>query len=59
LPSFPLTNPNAPTPPPPPGEINTLQGNLNWVASRQTELSHPIWEGRESDLLPLCDPRCV
>jgi glutamate synthase (ferredoxin) len=37
------------------GEINTLQGNLNWVASRQSELSHPVWEGREADLLPLCD----
>ncbi|KAI8464547.1 MAG: ferredoxin-dependent glutamate synthase [Monoraphidium minutum] len=37
------------------GEINTLQGNLNWVASRQTELSHPVWGGREADLLPLCD----
>jgi glutamate synthase domain-containing protein 1 len=29
------------------------------VASRQSELSHPIWEGRESDLLPLCDARCA
>ena len=37
------------------GEINTLQGNLNWVASRQAELSHPVWAGREKDLLPLCD----
>jgi hypothetical protein len=37
------------------GEINTLQGNLNWVASRQTELEHPIWAGREEQLLPLCN----
>ena len=38
------------------GEINTLQGNLNWVASRQGELQHPVWEGRDSALLPLCNP---
>lgn len=37
------------------GEINTLQGNLNWVASRQDSLRAPVWEGREGDLLPLCD----
>jgi glutamate synthase domain-containing protein 1 len=37
------------------GEINTLQGNLNWVASRQAELEHPIWAGREEQLLPLCN----
>ncbi|BDA41678.1 Ferredoxin-dependent glutamate synthase, chloroplastic [Coccomyxa sp. Obi] len=37
------------------GEINTLQGNLNWVASREHSLSNPIWEGRESELLPLCN----
>jgi glutamate synthase (ferredoxin) len=36
------------------GEINTLQGNLNWVASRSHELVHPAWGGRESALLPLC-----
>lgn len=37
------------------GEINTLQGNLNWVASREHELKHPIWQGREEALTPLCD----
>lgn len=37
------------------GEINTLQGNLNWVASREHSLSNPVWEGRESELLPLCN----
>mmetsp|Transcript_9319 Transcript_9319/g.16479 ORF Transcript_9319/g.16479 Transcript_9319/m.16479 type:complete len:1638 (+) Transcript_9319:28-4941(+) len=37
------------------GEINTLQGNLNWVASREHELKHPIWEGREEALVPLCN----
>jgi glutamate synthase (ferredoxin) len=37
------------------GEINTLQGNLNWVASRQGSLSAPVWEGREAELMPLTD----
>ena len=37
------------------GEINTLQGNLNWVASRQASLSSPVWEGREAELMPLTD----
>ncbi len=36
------------------GEINTLQGNINWVASRQAGLKAPVWEGKESALLPLC-----
>ena len=36
------------------GEINTLQGNLNWVASRQSGLRNEIWKGREGDFLPLC-----
>lgn len=35
------------------GEINTLQGNLNWVASREHSLTHPAWDGREADFLPL------
>lgn len=37
------------------GEINTLQGNLNWVASREHALSHPTWQGREEELTPLCN----
>jgi len=39
------------------GEINTLQGNINWVASRQSQLKHPVWEGREEELMPLVDTR--
>eukprot|EP00200_Dunaliella_tertiolecta_P000313 CAMPEP_0202365904 /NCGR_PEP_ID=MMETSP1126-20121109/16736_1 /ASSEMBLY_ACC=CAM_ASM_000457 /TAXON_ID=3047 /ORGANISM="Dunaliella tertiolecta, Strain CCMP1320" /LENGTH=1645 /DNA_ID=CAMNT_0048960861 /DNA_START=31 /DNA_END=4971 /DNA_ORIENTATION=+ len=35
------------------GEINTLQGNLNWVASRENELTHPIWAGRDNALARL------
>ena len=43
------------------GEINTLQGNLNWVASRQAGLRNDVWLGREHDFLPLCSDRgeCV
>ena len=37
------------------GEINTLQGNLNWVASREHSLTAPVWKGREAELLPLCN----
>jgi glutamate synthase (ferredoxin) len=33
-----------------------VQGNVNWMASRQDELTHPVWGGRESDLLPICRP---
>ncbi|DBA68490.1 TPA: Ferredoxin-dependent glutamate synthase 1, chloroplastic/mitochondrial [Trebouxia sp. C0005] len=37
------------------GEINTLQGNLNWVSSREHSLTHPVWEGREDEFLPICN----
>lgn len=37
------------------GEINTIQGNLNWVASREHSLSNPVWHGREHEFLPLCN----
>eukprot|EP01025_Chloroclados_australasicus_P037806 TRINITY_DN3866_c0_g1_i1.p1 TRINITY_DN3866_c0_g1~~TRINITY_DN3866_c0_g1_i1.p1 ORF type:complete len:1631 (-),score=271.67 TRINITY_DN3866_c0_g1_i1:306-5198(-) len=37
------------------GEINTLQGNINWMASRQNGLQNPVWKGREKDLMPLCN----
>ena len=36
------------------GEINTLQGNINWMASREQDLQAPVWAGREADLLPMC-----
>jgi len=37
------------------GEINTVQGNLNWMASRESVFSSPVWDGREKDLLPICN----
>lgn len=38
------------------GEINTLQGNRNWMRAREPELSSPLWGDRLSELLPLIDP---
>ncbi|HEX5418113.1 MAG TPA: glutamate synthase large subunit [Chloroflexota bacterium] len=35
------------------GEINTLQGNRNWMRARQPELASPLWEERLADLLPI------
>lgn len=36
------------------GEINTMQGNLNWVASREHTFKHPVWKGREEEFTPVC-----
>ncbi|MCX7622203.1 MAG: glutamate synthase large subunit, partial [Thermomicrobium sp.] len=38
------------------GEINTLQGNRNWMRAREPELSSPLWGDRLAELLPLIDP---
>ena len=38
------------------GEINTLQGNLNSMASNEAKMTNAIWEGREQEFRPLCDP---
>lgn len=35
------------------GEINTLQGNQNWMRSREGALSSPLWNDRISDLVPV------
>ena len=37
------------------GEINTLQGNLNWMSSREHSLKNEVWHGREEELLPVCN----
>ncbi|XP_043720695.1 ferredoxin-dependent glutamate synthase, chloroplastic [Telopea speciosissima] len=34
------------------GEINTIQGNLNWMQSRETSLKSPVWRGRENEICP-------
>ena len=38
------------------GEINTLQGNLNWMASKEAYMQNPIWNGREPEFRPICNP---
>eukprot|EP00245_Coleochaete_scutata_P012805 TRINITY_DN501_c2_g4_i1.p1 TRINITY_DN501_c2_g4~~TRINITY_DN501_c2_g4_i1.p1 ORF type:complete len:1642 (-),score=381.86 TRINITY_DN501_c2_g4_i1:1105-6030(-) len=35
------------------GEINTLQGNLNWMASRERGMTSPVWRGREDEIRPI------
>ncbi|XP_024543692.1 ferredoxin-dependent glutamate synthase, chloroplastic [Selaginella moellendorffii] len=39
------------------GEINTLQGNLNWMRSREASLKCAVWRGREEELRPFGNPR--
>ncbi|KAK9125021.1 hypothetical protein Scep_013867 [Stephania cephalantha] len=39
------------------GEINTIQGNLNWMQSRETSLKSPVWRGRENEIRPFGNPR--
>lgn len=35
------------------GEINTLQGNENWMRARESDLAHPVWEGRLEHVRPI------
>ncbi len=35
------------------GEINTLRGNLNWMAARQASVSSPLFDGNISKLWPI------
>ena len=35
------------------GEINTIQGNRNWMLTLQNELTHEVFEGREELIKPL------
>ena len=38
------------------GEINTLQGNRNWMAAREAELASPAWREQVEWLKPICVP---
>jgi glutamate synthase domain-containing protein 2/glutamate synthase domain-containing protein 1/glutamate synthase domain-containing protein 3 len=38
------------------GEINTLQGNRNWMQAREGALASPVWGERISDLVPVLRP---
>nr|YP_009314889.1 Glutamate synthase [Scinaia undulata]SCW23344.1 Glutamate synthase [Scinaia undulata] len=35
------------------GEINTLLGNLNWMKSRETSLSHSVLKNRINEIVPV------
>lgn len=35
------------------GEINTLQGNINWMRAREPELKSPLWQEALPELLPV------
>ncbi|XP_050228409.1 ferredoxin-dependent glutamate synthase, chloroplastic-like [Mercurialis annua] len=39
------------------GEINTIQGNLNWMQSRESSLKSPVWHGRENEIRPYGNPK--
>ncbi|KAJ9544065.1 hypothetical protein OSB04_023772 [Centaurea solstitialis] len=39
------------------GEINTIQGNLNWMQSRETSMQSPVWRGRENEIRPFGNPK--
>ncbi len=39
------------------GEINTVQGNRNWMTAREPELQSPVWGERISELFPIVTPR--
>ncbi|HXF64176.1 MAG TPA: glutamate synthase central domain-containing protein, partial [Caldilineaceae bacterium] len=39
------------------GEINTLQGNENWMRAREADLYHPVWEGHVEALKPIIAPQ--
>lgn len=40
------------------GEINTVQGNINWLKSKETFFSSPYFTREELDMiLPICNPK--
>ncbi len=39
------------------GEINTIQGNANWLAARERELTSSLWGDQISEFLPILDDR--
>ncbi|KAI3682337.1 hypothetical protein L1987_82254 [Smallanthus sonchifolius] len=39
------------------GEINTIQGNLNWMSSRENSIKSPVWRGRENEIRPFGNPK--
>ena len=40
------------------GEINTIQGNINWMKAREGNMKSSIFGERLSDLFPVIEPDC-
>ena len=40
------------------GEINTIQGNINWMRAREGNMKSPIFEDSLKDLFPIIEPNC-
>lgn len=34
-----------------------VQGNLNWMQSREASLKSPVWRGRENEIRPFGNPK--
>ena len=39
------------------GEINTIQGNLNWMRTREPQMKSELWGDELAELLPVLDER--
>jgi len=37
------------------GEFNTIQGNINWMRARQTDIDHPGFSGDIDTIMPIID----
>ena len=40
------------------GEINTLRGNMNWMAAREGVMESSLFEGGIDKCFPVCEPDC-
>ena len=40
------------------GEINTIQGNINWMKAREGNMKSSVFGERLSDLFPVIEPNC-
>ncbi len=40
------------------GEINTLRGNMNWMAAREGGMESTLFEGGIDKCFPVCEPDC-
>ena len=40
------------------GEINTIEGNINWMRAREGNMESPIFGDRLKELFPIIEPNC-